>query len=254
MSRCLLRQFALLRQMNSHHLVNCRLIQQSAVRLMPLLPPKKKTDESSPGVKTKDIVRVQEFFRDQGIEDSRHFVDTVEDYKNIRKVKRFGYAEFIGAALPAMKEFGVEKDLSSYKALMRVFPAGAFLPSSKFASGFYPHFMQQRAAMDILCQMEENRIMPDKEMETHIIAVFSQYSSVWEKCARMTYWLTKFKNANPFPLPENLPQDPLELAIVALKRMSIDPQSDVSIYSVSFSPFTCRLFSYIFLILLDLSN
>lgn len=252
MSRCLLRQFALLSQRHCHQ-ANCRLMQQSAVRLMPLLPPKKKDDEASPGVKTKDIVRVQEFFRDQGIEDSRHFVDTVENYKNIRKVKRFGYAEFIGAALPAMKEFGVEKDLSSYKALMRVFPAGAFLPSSKFASGFYPHFMQQRAAMDILCQMEENRIMPDKEMETHIIAVFSQYSNVWEKCARMTYWLTKFKNANPFPLPENLPQDPLELAIVALKRMSIDPQSDVSIYSVSFYLLILTHF-FTFLYFVDLTN
>lgn len=232
MSACLLRQLSLLTSRSIGVCSSGRTVHHSARRLLPIFPPKQHEDETSPGVKTKDIVRVKEFFKEEGVQDSKHFIATLENFQHIRKVKRFGYAEFIGAALPAMKEFGVEKDLASYKSLMRVFPAGAFIPSSKLASGFYPNFIQQRSATDILCKMEENRVMPDKEMETHIIAVFSKYSHVWEKCARMTYWMTKFANSNPFPFPETLPTESLELALIALKRMSIDPQSDISIYSV----------------------
>jgi signaling intermediate in Toll pathway protein len=76
-------------------------------------------------------------------------------------------------------------------------------------------------------------IMPDKEMETLIIEIFSKYSSPWRKCARMTYWMTKFRNANPFPMPDPLPNDALELALLAIKRMCIDVQTKISVLSVS---------------------
>jgi len=189
-------------------------------------------------VKTKDLVRVQQFFDEEGVQssyDSKHFVNTLGNFHELRKIKRFGYTEFINAALPAMKDFGVEKDLESYKALMRVFPPGSCVPISKLATAFFPYFFEQRAAVDILTQMHENHVMPDKEMESIIISIFTKYSHVWEKCARMNYWMTKFAHANPFPFPEVLPTDPLELSIVALKRMSIDPQTEVAVYKVNYA-------------------
>lgn len=75
-------------------------------------------------------------------------------------------------------------------------------------------------------------MMPDSELEGIIIEVFSKYSHVWRKCARMTYWYTKIKNINPFPLPEKLPDDALELAVLALKRMCLDVQTKISVLSV----------------------
>ena len=224
-----------------HFLQNPRFttfLNQNAIRSMALFPPKKKEGEESPGIRTKELVRIRDFFNEEGLKadyDKKHFVDTIEDFNNIRKMKRFGYTEFITAALPAMKEFGVHKDIDSYKALMRVFPKGAFVPTSKIAAGFFAHYVQQQTALKILIQMEENGIMPDKEFESIIIDAFSKYSLVWERCARMTYWMTKFKNANPFPFPEKIPTDSLELAIVALRRMTfyIDPQTEVYVYRVS---------------------
>lgn len=188
-------------------------------------------------INSKDLVRVKEFFNEEGLKsnfDRNHFIKTLDNFNDIKKLKRFGYTEFLAAALPAMKEFGVDKDIESYKALMRIFPKGAFIPSSPLVAGFFPNYVQQTSAVKLLNQMETNLIMPDRELEEHIIAVFSKHSMVWRKCARMTYWMTKAKNANPFPLPEKLPNDPLELAIVALRRMTIyiDPQAELYVYQV----------------------
>src|SRR5699024_1324892 len=98
-------------------------------------------------------------------------------------------------------------------------------------------------ATDILWQMERNRVMPDRELEMIIVDAFSKYSHVWLKLARMNYWMTKLKNANPYPFPEVIPNDPQELAIVALKRMSIDPQTDVTVYRVCNNRSFCSLSS-----------
>lgn len=244
-----------------HFLHNPRittLLNQNVSRSMALFPPKKKDDEESPGIRTKELVRIRDFFNEEGLKanyDKKHFINTVEDFNNIRKMKRFGYTEFIAASLPAMKEFGVHKDIDSYKALMRVFPKGAFIPSSRIAAGFFPHYVQQQTAIKILVQMEENGVMPDRELESIIIDAFSKYSIVWERCARMIYWMTKFKNANPFPFPEKIPTDALELAIVALRRMTfyIDPQTEVYVYRVS-NKFCSNFFAIIIFLLNFVDN
>lgn len=232
MSRCLLRPVIAFTRQKILPTSIIASIHSSSARFF-IFPPKVKEDEVNPGVKTQDVVKVKQFLEDELKDgDAKQFINTVENFQELRKLKRFGYAEFIGAALPAMKLFGVHKDLEAYKTLMKVFPPGSCLPATKLASGFYPHYIQQTAALGILAQMEEHKLMPDKEMEQYIISVFSKYSQPWEKCVRLIYWLTKFKNANPFPFPETIPQDPLELALVALKRMSLDPQSDLTVYSV----------------------
>ncbi|CAG2111696.1 unnamed protein product [Medioppia subpectinata] len=116
---------------------------------------------------------------------------------------------------------------------MNVFPRNRYRPDNIWAAGMFHFPMEQTAAVQILCEMEKNGIMPDKEMETMIIEIFSKYSSPWRKCARMSYWMTKFANANPFPLPDPLPLDALELALLALKRMCIDVQTKISVLSTA---------------------
>jgi hypothetical protein len=216
----------------------------------------KKAGEIEPGVKAKDVKLAERLFKEIPDRHKEHFLTVVDNFPHHKYIKRQGYVEFIRGALPHMKDFGVHKDLAAYKALMNVFPKGRYIPHNIFAAGFFHYPLEQRAAVDILCEMEKNGfdsyfinnyfkifinfnlikqslgIMPDKEMESLIISIFSKYSTPWRKCARMTYWMTKFANANPFPLPDELPLDSLELATLAIKRMCVDLQTKISVFSV----------------------
>ncbi|XP_049960244.1 evolutionarily conserved signaling intermediate in Toll pathway, mitochondrial isoform X2 [Schistocerca serialis cubense] len=51
---------------------------------------------------------------------------------------------------------------------------------------------------------------------------------------RMMYWMPKFKNLSPWPLPNPVPNDNLELAKLAMKRISsVDLQSKVVVYQTA---------------------
>lgn len=71
-------------------------------------------------------------------------------------IRRRGHVEFIYAALARMKEFGVHKDLESYKALVEVLPKGKFIPTNIFQAEFMHYPKQQQCAVDLLEQMEDN--------------------------------------------------------------------------------------------------
>jgi len=48
---------------------------------------------------------------------------------------------------------------------------------------------------------------------------------------RMMYWMPKFNNLSPWPIPKPAPNDPYELALLAIKRISsIDVESEVKVY------------------------
>jgi signaling intermediate in Toll pathway protein len=48
----------------------------------------------------------------------------------------------------------------------------------------------------------------------------------------MIYWMRKFQNANPYKLPHHLPLDPIKLAILALKKMSVDLENEIKVFKV----------------------
>ena len=51
------------------------------------------------------------------------------------------------------------------------------------------------------------------------------------------YWMPKFKNLSPWPLPDELPNNALELAKLAIKQISsVDPASKLEIYDTSEIP------------------
>lgn len=70
--------------------------------------------------------------------------------------RRRGHVEFIYAALSRMNEFGVQKDLEVYKALVDVLPKGKFIPVNIFQAEFLHYPKQQQCAVDLLEQMENN--------------------------------------------------------------------------------------------------
>lgn len=75
--------------------------------------------------------------------------------------------------------------------------------------------------------------MPDKEMKEIIINAYGRSSHVYKKYSRMMYWMSKFKNLNPYLLPNPLPDDVQELARLALKKMSVDTRTKISEYDAS---------------------
>lgn len=155
-----------------------------------------------------------------------------EYFSNGKFIKRISYVDFIDQALEKLKELGLERDLESYKTLLRIFPPGKYHPTSLWDLGLH-HAPQQVCGMRLLNQMESNLVRPDREVEALVIKAFSKNSDVWKLIARMTYWSMKGRNVDLYPLPENLPEKPEQMAKFALVRMIDDPHSVITVTSTN---------------------
>ncbi|XP_017016774.1 evolutionarily conserved signaling intermediate in Toll pathway, mitochondrial [Drosophila kikkawai] len=151
-----------------------------------------------------------------------------------RDVHRRNHVEFIYAALKNMADFGVERDLEVYKALINVMPKGKFIPTNLFQAEFMHYPKQQQCIIDLLEQMEDFGVMPDYEMEAMLLNVFGRQGHPLRKYWRMMYWMPKFKNLSPWPLPDPVPDDTLEIAKLAVERMcTVDLRSKVTVFQTS---------------------
>ncbi|EDW58682.2 evolutionarily conserved signaling intermediate in Toll pathway, mitochondrial [Drosophila virilis] len=151
-----------------------------------------------------------------------------------RDVHRRNHVEFIYAALKHMPDFGVEHDLEVYKALIDVMPKGKFIPTNLFQAEFMHYPKQQQCIIDLLEQMEDYGVMPDYEMEAMLLNVFGNKGHPLRKYWRMMYWMPKFKNLSPWPLPDPVPDDTLEIAKLAVERMcTVDLRSKVEVFQAS---------------------
>lgn len=148
-----------------------------------------------------------------------------------RDVHRRNHVEFIYAAMKHMPEFGVEHDLDVYKALINVMPKAKMIPTNIFQAEFMHYPKQQQCIIDLLEQMEDLGVMPDYEMEAMLLNVFGKRGHPLRKYWRMMYWMPKFKNLSPWPLPNPVPDDTLTVAKLAVERMcSVDVRSNISIF------------------------
>ncbi|KAM7359906.1 evolutionarily conserved signaling intermediate in Toll pathway, mitochondrial [Cochliomyia hominivorax] len=148
-----------------------------------------------------------------------------------RDVHRRNHVEFIYAAMKHMSEFGVEHDLEVYKALINVMPKGKMIPKNIFQAEFMHYPKQQQCIIDLLEQMEDLGVMPDYEMEAMLLNVFGRQGHPLRKYWRMMYWMPKFKNASPWPLPNPVPDDTLLVAKLAVERMcTVDSRSQISVF------------------------
>uniref|UniRef100_A0A2P2I4Q4 Evolutionarily conserved signaling intermediate in Toll pathway, mitochondrial n=1 Tax=Hirondellea gigas TaxID=1518452 RepID=A0A2P2I4Q4_9CRUS len=134
------------------------------------------------------------------------------------------------AALKNMEEFGVHKDLEVYKKLLDIFPKVKMIPQNMWQVEFSHYPIQQDCAIDVLGQMEHWGVIPDSEVQDIIMTVFGKHSHPMKKYGRMNYWMHKFNNESPWPLPKPVPCDALELAKLAVARMcSVDQASEITI-------------------------
>ncbi|XP_017282493.1 evolutionarily conserved signaling intermediate in Toll pathway, mitochondrial [Kryptolebias marmoratus] len=149
-----------------------------------------------------------------------------------RDIRRRGHVEFIYAALKKMPEFGVERDLSVYNKLLDVFPKEVFVPRNFIQRMFNHYPRQQECGVEVLEQMENYGILPDVETKVLLIQIFGHKSHPIRKYQRLVYWFPKFKHANPYPIPKQLPEDPVDLARFSLTRIANDLDAKVTIYQL----------------------
>ncbi|XP_062967227.1 evolutionarily conserved signaling intermediate in Toll pathway, mitochondrial isoform X1 [Cynocephalus volans] len=175
----------------------------------------------------------EELFRQApgGERDKASFVRTVQNFEQHNVHKR-GHVDFIYLALRKMREYGVERDLAIYNRLLDVFPKEVFRPRNVIQRIFIHYPRQQECGIAVLEQMENHGVIPNKETEFLLIQIFGRKSYPMLKYLRMKLWLPRFKNINPFPVPQELPQDPVDLAKLGLRHMEPDLSARVTIYQM----------------------
>lgn len=156
------------------------------------------------------------------------YIDILREYKNNNEMRR-GHVEFIQVALKYMDEFGVNRDLAVYKSLLDVLPKGKFIPRNFYQTLFMHYPKQQYVAVDLLCKMERNCVIPDVEMQEMLLNIFGKHGLPLKKFWRMMYWMPKFANLNPWPCPRPAPKDPRVLARLAMNKISsVDVQTKIT--------------------------
>lgn len=151
-------------------------------------------------------------------------------YLQKENIYRRGHVEFAYASLKRMKDFGCDKDLSSYKKILEVFPKFRMIPKNTWQAEMMHYPKQQQCAIDIMDEMERNAVIPDNNFGIMLSEVFGLKTHVFRKYQRMMYWMPKMKNLNPYPIPLQLPVDPTQLAVIALRRMGVDLKNEISVY------------------------
>ena len=84
----------------------------------------------------------------------------------------------------------------------------------------------------VLCVLFSG-VSPDDEMGYLLHSIFGGHAHAFRKYRRMMYWMPKFKYSNPYHVPYELPDDSIELAKMALKRMCPDKLTRISVHEVS---------------------
>lgn len=156
------------------------------------------------------------------------YLEVLRQYLNNNDVRR-GHVEFIQIALKYMDDYEVNRDLAIYKAVLDILPKGKFIPRNRFQTLFMHYPKQQEVALELLCKMERNCVIPDVEMQDMLLNIFGKHGAPLKKFWRMMYWMPKFANLNPWPCPRPAPKDPRELARLAIKKISsIDVQTIIT--------------------------
>ncbi|KAI4495472.1 hypothetical protein M0802_008686 [Mischocyttarus mexicanus] len=155
------------------------------------------------------------------------FLEIIHTYE--KENNRRGHVEFIKLAMKYLKLYGLHRDLEVYKAILNVFPKGPYIAPNYYTAVFRYYPKHQDTATDVLEEMENNQVMPDRELEIILLNTFGKHAKPLKKLWRMMYWMPKFKNVNPWPVPKPIPTDPRILARLAIEKISsIDVTSFIS--------------------------
>uniref|UniRef100_A0A3B5L1P2 Evolutionarily conserved signaling intermediate in Toll pathway, mitochondrial n=1 Tax=Xiphophorus couchianus TaxID=32473 RepID=A0A3B5L1P2_9TELE len=189
--------------------------------------------------KTKSLVTQEDLFEQVAKESkTKATFNQVIDVFTKRDIRRRGHVEFIYAALKKMPEFGVERDLTVYNKLLDVFPKEVFVPRNFIQRMFNHYPRQQECGVQVLEQMESYGIMPNIETKVLLVQIFGEKSHPIRKYQRIMYWFPKFKHVNPFPIPQPLPEDAVDLAVLSLTRIANDLDAKTTVYQLPFTDIT----------------
>ncbi|KAK3908186.1 Evolutionarily conserved signaling intermediate in Toll pathway, mitochondrial [Frankliniella fusca] len=154
----------------------------------------------------------------------------LEVFEKANPTKR-GLVEFIFAARKHLVEYGVQYDLDIYKKLIKLLPEGKYVAQNVWQAEFSHYPKQQDCIVRLLDDMEKLGLCADKQMIDLLIKRFGRHSDPVRKCSRQIYWVPKFRNANPWPVPFPPITDPFLIAKLAIERICTpDPQSVVSVW------------------------
>ncbi|XP_019873986.2 evolutionarily conserved signaling intermediate in Toll pathway, mitochondrial [Aethina tumida] len=155
-----------------------------------------------------------------------NYLQILEKYKETPKVN---HIKVIYQALEAMEDFKADKQLNSYKSLINLMPKNKYAAENVLQAELMHFPRHQQCVIDVLQQMEDNGIMPDKELGSIIVKIFGKQSYALSKYLRMIYWMSKVKDASPWKLPEVMPENQVELAKIALKRITdVDEETQLT--------------------------
>ncbi|VDN03026.1 unnamed protein product [Thelazia callipaeda] len=181
---------------------------------------------------------------------SEHFDNIAPDLRNkqtfLSVVNSFckkkgharGHVEFINSALKYMKEYGLQKDLDIYKALLGVLPKGPMIPQNVFQKRILYYPQQQICCVNLLDEMEWfgecffPRVQPDKEMHDLVVNIFGEWNYASKKMKRMMYWMPKLKYSNTYLDRRKVEEHNLgniEFSYLALKMISRDPGTRITL-------------------------
>ncbi|CAF0705802.1 unnamed protein product [Brachionus calyciflorus] len=168
------------------------------------------------------IVFYEEYFdKNTKQKDRDNFMSALEAFRVTNPTKNL-YLDFIYGALLKMKEYNAHTHLEAYRKLMEIFPIGPIKCLTKWQRDNMHFPRHQNCAIQILEQMERNGVILDEDFVRLTIKIFGDWTHVVRKAKRQLYWLPKFKNSNPYPIPsieklENMKD--IEIAFAALERM-----------------------------------
>lgn len=181
------------------------------------------TKDNTTVSKRKDAFKIQS----DKARDKQAFLEVIERFK-VANPSRKGHVEFITVALDHMEEYQVVSDLDVFYELMDLFPKHKMLPETLIQAALYHFPRHQEAGLAILEKMEVGGVMPDRTIRNLVLDTFGSESHVFKKLCRLMYWVPKFKNASPYPLPKPVPRDPRLLARLAIERITgVDLETEV---------------------------
>ncbi|KAH0628705.1 hypothetical protein JD844_010134 [Phrynosoma platyrhinos] len=227
----------LLQLQRSGSLQDSRLVPARSMHMSTVLGAATPPDKDSPNNDKKSInqslMTVEELFERTSVDvKSRATFQQAVDNFCKRDIRRRGHVEFIYAALKKMPEFGVEKDINVYNRILDVFPKEVFVPRNFIQRMFNHYPRQQECAIQVLEQMENYGVMPNKDTKFLLLRIFGDKSHPMRKYQRLMYWFPKFKHIDPYPVPDPLPQDPVDLARLSLQRIAADLDAKVTVYQL----------------------
>ncbi|KAK6111267.1 Evolutionarily conserved signaling intermediate in Toll pathway family protein [Brugia pahangi] len=170
-----------------------------------------------------------------GLRSKQTFLNVIDNFCKKQTHAR-GHVEFINAALKYMKEYGLQKDLDIYKALLNIFPKGPMIPTNVFQQRFLYYPQQQICCIKLLDEMEWFGVQPDKEIHDLVVNAFGEWNYASKKMKRMMYWMPKLKHSNGYLDRRKIQGKKLsavDFGYLALKMISRDPGTRITLVEMN---------------------